>query len=144
MTDSADLEALARRYLDLWQDQMTALAGDSEFIEAIDKLTAASGMAMPAGATAWPGVVGMMMAATGQPAGREREASDRQDSPQADSPGAAASGAASAAPSSGQRQSDLAELLGRLAALEERVAALESGPGRSRKSAQPKPRRSRS
>ena len=25
-----DIEALARRYLDLWQDQATALAGDAE------------------------------------------------------------------------------------------------------------------
>src|SRR6516165_8516280 len=30
MSEQPDLEALARRYLDLWQDQATALAGDAE------------------------------------------------------------------------------------------------------------------
>jgi hypothetical protein len=30
MADGAELEDLARRFLDLWQDQMSALAGDPE------------------------------------------------------------------------------------------------------------------
>jgi glutathione S-transferase len=31
MSQPPDIEALARRYLDLWQDQASALAGDAEF-----------------------------------------------------------------------------------------------------------------
>ena len=30
MSQPPDIEALARRYLDLWQDQASALAGDAE------------------------------------------------------------------------------------------------------------------
>ena len=145
MADPEELEALARQYLDLWQDQMTALAGDPEFAQAMDKLIAATGMVLPAGAavwSAWGGVFGMMAAAW-PPARQERETSDRHDSTQAGFRGSAASGTAAAAASSGQRQSDMAEFAGRLAALEERVAALESAAGRGRKSAQPRSGRGR-
>ena len=35
MSEPPNLEALARRYLDLWQDQATALAGDAELARQI-------------------------------------------------------------------------------------------------------------
>ena len=42
MTDSADpppsLETLARRYMDLWQDQWMAVAGDPEGVDAVSRL----------------------------------------------------------------------------------------------------------
>jgi len=37
MPQPPDLEALARRYLDLWQDQATALAGDAELARQIGR-----------------------------------------------------------------------------------------------------------
>jgi len=44
MSEQADLDELARRYLDLWQDQMTALAGDREFAEALQQLMTGMGV----------------------------------------------------------------------------------------------------
>ena len=43
MAERTDLDELARRYLDLWQDQMTALAGDEEFAETVQRLMTAMG-----------------------------------------------------------------------------------------------------
>lgn len=37
MPDAPDLEVLARRYLDLWQDQMAAMAGDPAVVEAMSR-----------------------------------------------------------------------------------------------------------
>ena len=37
MTDAPDLEQLARRYLDLWQDQMAALVNDPTTAEAMGR-----------------------------------------------------------------------------------------------------------
>ena len=56
MADGADLEDLARRYLDLWQDQMSALAADKEFAEALTRLLTSMGRT-GAGAAVWgPGL----------------------------------------------------------------------------------------
>ena len=40
MSDQLDLEELARRYLDLWQEQATALAADPNFAAALKDLSA--------------------------------------------------------------------------------------------------------
>ena len=40
-----DLDDLARRYVDLWQDQMTALAADPAFAESMQKVMATMGVA---------------------------------------------------------------------------------------------------
>lgn len=45
VADNGDLKALAERYLDLWQDQVTAMATDADFA------TAFQGMFGPSG---WP------------------------------------------------------------------------------------------
>ncbi len=38
VSDKADLEALAERYLDLWQNQVTAMATDADFATAFQNL----------------------------------------------------------------------------------------------------------
>ena len=45
MADEADLDELARRYLDLWQDQMSALAGDEDFADTMGRIMAAGPLA---------------------------------------------------------------------------------------------------
>jgi hypothetical protein len=41
MAESPDLAALARRYVDLWQDQLTAMAADPALAESTARLLAA-------------------------------------------------------------------------------------------------------
>jgi hypothetical protein len=52
MSNEANLDELARRYLELWQDQMSALAADPVFAEALSRLFNAMGL------TGAPGDVG--------------------------------------------------------------------------------------
>jgi len=144
MSDTPDLDELAERYLDLWQDQMSALASDPEFAEVMNRLMASSAAAMPDVAAAWAAWPAMMAALVpGAAAGRTENGKGAQ---QADGGGGPAEAggkagaraakrparaeAAAAAP--GDRSADLVEFARRLAALEARVAALESGPGKGR------------
>jgi hypothetical protein len=48
--DRPDLATLAKRFIDLWQDQMTALAGDPELADNIARFLGA----MPSGMPFWP------------------------------------------------------------------------------------------
>jgi hypothetical protein len=52
MAEQGDLDELARRYLDLWQDQMTALANDPEMAEATEQMLRLMGFAPPEAETA--------------------------------------------------------------------------------------------
>jgi len=99
-----DIEALARRYLDLWQDQATALAGDAELARQLGRWFSVmqSGMA-----NAFQNAASSTSGSAGKPA-----------------PGAPP---ASAAPGDGKLHLD--ELARRLAAVEERLARLEAGAG---------------
>ena len=108
MAEPPDLASLAKRYLDLWQEQLIAMAADPELAESLARLLAGL---MPPG---WAGTV------SGEPAGTPAPA---------------------AAP--GERGDQLDELLRRLAAVEERVAALEAGARAGRKRPDGKPRRRR-
>jgi hypothetical protein len=99
MSEPPNLEALARRYLDLWQDQATALAGDAELARQIGQ---------------W---LSMMQA--GMVHGFQ--------SPNTAKSGKAPAGAAPAAAASGGGQPGLDELTRRLAALEKRLDRLEAG-----------------
>jgi hypothetical protein len=154
MSDNPDLDELAERYLDLWQDQLSTLAGDPEFAEVITRLMASSATAMPGAAAwaAWPAAMaGLVPGAAGKQAG------DGKGAKQAGSGKAAAKttgkggseasarppGAKAAAAAPGDGGADLVELVRRLAALEERVAELESGLGRGRGHAQERSRKSR-
>ena len=127
MTKSPDLEALARRYMDLWQDQLKGLANDRETAEVMARTLEL----MNAGAQA---MAGMAMKATALDGGPENENAARTDKPAA----RPAAGTAPAGAASGAADDGVAELARRLARLERRVAALEAGPGKSGR--KPKPR----
>jgi hypothetical protein len=128
MSEQADLDELARRYLDLWQDQMTALAGDPDFAEALQQLMTA--MSIPGGAPgpavpefwrAWPAMM------TGQQPGQQTEVSAD------DGTGGVAPGSPAAATAPDGGGPDLDFLTRRLATLEDRIAALEAGAKRGRR-----------
>ncbi|RMD62676.1 MAG: hypothetical protein D6826_06785, partial [Alphaproteobacteria bacterium] len=126
MANDADLDDLARRFLDLWQDQMTALATDEDLARTLQRMAAAM-TASAWAAAAGPAAMAAMMAGLPAHTVRERAGHDGKTAsgaPAADAsgpsgPGAArASGAASAAGASGGGLSDLDDIAGRLAALE--------------------------
>ena len=126
MTKSPDMEALARRYMDLWQDQLKGLANDRETAEVMARTLEL----MNAGAQA---MAGMAMQATALDGGPKNAAHARTAQPAAGPAGTAPAGAAPGAADDG-----VAELARRLARLERRVAALEAGPGKGGR--KPKPR----
>jgi hypothetical protein len=149
MTDAPDLDTLAQQYLDLWQDHVTALANDPSVHRALSQALAVSGMAPPAGgnaadagmaqaqaiAAAWPA---MMAAAMGNPVAAAMQASGEESGRGHDN--GRAHGTASAAAASGDGAGHLDELLRRVAALEDRLAALESeraGDRRAQRAAPP-------
>ncbi|MBY0430690.1 MAG: hypothetical protein K2Q10_05795, partial [Rhodospirillales bacterium] len=75
MSETPDLQALARRYLDLWQDQMTALAADPSLAEALARTVTLMGTGAAAFAGAASGMGGMGAStptdAVRQPAGSD-------------------------------------------------------------------------
>jgi ubiquinone biosynthesis protein UbiJ len=95
--DSADFDRLARRYLDLWQNQLAGLAADQALTEQIARLFAAANTQ----------VASAIQAAQGA----QHAASSRTPS---------------AAASSGHGIDDVGELRKRVEALEARIAELES------------------
>ena len=99
MTENPDYQALAKRYLDLWQDQVAKLAKDPG--------------ALSGAAEAWSQMAASMMQAP---------PNARPSSPA--SPGAPAPAAAH-----GGGGLDPADLLRRIAELERRIALLESAAG---------------
>jgi hypothetical protein len=133
MADSPDLAALARRYVDLWQDQLTAMAADPALAESTARLLAAL---VPAG---WP-----------PPGTQDDDAGSffRGPVPGTTKPqpakaqhANAKTGSAAAGAASDQRDRRLDELARSLAALEKRLAALETGIRPRRRNAQPRPRK---
>ena len=130
MAEPPDLDSLARRYLDLWQDQLAGMAADPEVAETIARtieLMNAGAAQMATAALAAQAVGGE--AKEPQPHGATPEPpSAAGDRPTAAS-GPAASGTQAAAPAPGHADHDVAELARRIGALEQRIAALEAGPG---------------
>ena len=112
MSETPDLEALARRYLDLWEAQLAALAGDPALAEQMSRLVASLGSAGLAAAAAWSATQGREQAGGSATRGRGDA-------------GAGPAGAAPLRPASDDRHDGLGELASRLAALEQRIAALE-------------------
>src|SRR5882672_5265666 len=103
MTDSSAPDALARRYLDLWEEQMAAWASDGALADALRLWLELAGMDRFGAGGAGDGAPGR--------GGKDGERAART---------------APAAAASGHRDHDLAELAGHLAALERRLAALEA------------------
>lgn len=111
-----DLDALARRFLALWQDQARAMAADPATLEA-----------MRAGADAWAPLMGAWAQAL--KAGADNAAAPARAAGQA--------GSAPAGPASSDRDEFLHDLDRRLRGVEERLAKLE-GAAETRKR-KPKP-----
>jgi hypothetical protein len=109
MDEAPDLTSLARRWLDLWQEQVTALAGDPVVAEQTARLLGL----LESGASAW-----RQAASQGKTDGDGRSGT-------ATSAGTAGPATAPLSPAAGG--DDLARLAARLAAVEERLALLESG-----------------
>ncbi|HYC66124.1 MAG TPA: hypothetical protein VEC14_15445 [Reyranellaceae bacterium] len=96
---TGDFDRLARRYLDLWQSQLSGLAADQSVTEQVARLFAAANAQVAAA---------MQSVQQGASHG-----------------GQSTSGTAPAAPSSGHGADDVGELRKRVAALEARIAELE-------------------
>jgi hypothetical protein len=105
MTEGPDLASLARRYLDLWESQLAALAGDPAIAEQMTRLLKALGETMAAASAAAASARGMD--------GHDERARRGK------------AGAAAPRAASGDGGLELARLERRLADLERRVARLE-------------------
>jgi hypothetical protein len=99
---SAEFDRLARRYLDLWQNQLSGLAADQALTEQIARLFAAANA---------------QVASAIQAAQAASHATAAPPDPD---------GTASAAAASGHGPDDVGELRKRVATLEARIAELES------------------
>jgi uncharacterized small protein (DUF1192 family) len=122
MAEPPDLDTLARRYIDLWQEQVAAMAADPEMSELMGRLIQAM--------TGGPGA--MMPWAF---SAKQESDGKRQPNPPA------AAGAAPARAASDDGDHDVAELRERLAALEAQLARLEADAGGDQLA--PKPARTR-
>jgi hypothetical protein len=124
-----DLDALAKRYLDLWQDQVAALSADPEVARTLGRYAQLWATLGPAG------LAGIWAAAAEGLKGGGAGANVFADGPLAEffraaaGPTAAAHGPAPAGAARVDRGDDLAELRRRLAVLEERLAAAPAGAG---------------
>ena len=117
MSKAPDLEELARRYLELWQNQFASMAADPEFAESMGRMFSLMG----AGASGSP-----FDAAT----------TPKPTSPEPSSP----VGAETAAAASRGGRDDVARLARRVAELEKRLGALEGRVGKPGGGARRKPR----
>ncbi|MBI5162306.1 MAG: hypothetical protein HY985_00215 [Magnetospirillum sp.] len=118
-----DLKALARRYLDLWQDQVAAMAQDPTLAETVAR-----------------GIAAMTQAAAPAPGNGKAPHHGHAAS---DSPSPDPSGPPAAAVAPVGAGVDLDGLLRRIAELEGRVAVLEAERERSRGDHPGRPRRRR-
>ena len=120
--DAADLEALAKRFLDLWQAQVAASVADPALAE-------------------W---LARFLAGPGGPVKPVEGVSRNDATAFADIFTAMAAGAAPAAASSGPGDDRLDEFSRRLADCEKRLAALEPGAGGARGKPGKRPRKRKS
>ncbi len=128
MADTPDLDALARRYLDLWQEQMTGMATDPKAMD----IMARTMELMNAGAASFAAMA---------PSPR-RPDDAAPDAPPAPPP--PSSGPPPPAPASGASDASLDQLRGRVAELEKRIADLESKTEKCRDLVGRKPSKGRS
>jgi hypothetical protein len=114
--DRGDLAQLADRFLDLWQDQLSAVATDPDLAELVARLW-----------TQWlvgPGAWRPPMAAPAPAPPSAAPAAEPAAAPAHD-PRTEAPGAAAAAAPPRDHRADLRDLVARLGALEQRLAAVE-------------------
>ena len=137
MSDKTDLEDLARRYLDLWREQVSATASDPQIMETLSRAFAALGqVSAPAPqntgkmANMFPWVTGLPMQGAGEGA-TDFDAVFRAFTEQAVAEPSPRTEAAAAEFDNGGQP--ISELERRVAALEERIAELEPKPRKKRK-----------
>ncbi|MDH3738220.1 MAG: hypothetical protein OER92_03425 [Alphaproteobacteria bacterium] len=136
MTDTPDFAALAREYLDLWEDQLAAMAADPTLAAQSAQFFETMGQA---GSTAAPQATAQMAALAQQfmtLAGLATGGTPNNDDTKRAPPRTAAP---AAAPDNSAQQ--LAELTSRLTALEKRLDRLEAGGGGARGGAKPAARK---
>src|SRR5687767_4725095 len=114
-----DPDELARKTLELWQDQLAALAGDPVAGTAMARLMSMAALGPGAVLRAFAEAAGGSLGPDGATGGEGRA-------------GDAAAGSAAAAAASGAGDDRLARLERRLDELERRLADLEGTPGRAR------------
>ena len=114
MTDAPDHHELARRYLELWQEQISGAAGDPAVADALARMMAG-----------WQSVVGQSFAqqSPAGPGGGEGNGATGRNS----DAGTGEAGSAAASDASGGADDVVRQLLGRIADLEKRVEQLERG-----------------
>ncbi|MGQ0675830.1 MAG: hypothetical protein ACT4N4_07060 [Rhodospirillales bacterium] len=143
------LDQLAKRYMDLWQDQLAAMAADPELLASMSRLMAG---AFAAGVSAMPGFAqGFQPQGFGAPQAYTPPQGTAEavpngstkpnghDAPQSnghDAPAQAGAAAVAAAPD--DRGLGVSELIRRLGLIEARLASLEAGIARRRGSADPR------
>ncbi len=136
MTDTPDFTALAREYIDLWEDQLAAMAADPTLTEQSARFFGAMGgaeaAANPMATAQMAAMAQQFMTLAGLAAGGTANDGDANRSTSGPT-----AGSAPAAVASGDGAQQLAELASRLAALEERLDRLEAGGGGARRSAKP-------
>ena len=152
MTKPPDLETLARRYVELWQDQIAAAAADPELTEALVRMMQLMGGGLAASTALWQNLWAGTTSRQAAPQGGGEFGSG------AFGPGSmyghdgsrhyptswaspATPGPAPAAGASDVGGVDLAQLDARLAVLEKRLAAVETGTRAARRSPRRRARR---
>ncbi|HLZ65560.1 MAG TPA: hypothetical protein VKQ29_04980 [Aliidongia sp.] len=155
MSKPPDLEALARRYVELWQDQIAATAVDPELTDGLARMMHLVGGSLAAQAslwqTLWPDLVARAGAAAARPApppanppeGPVHDPVRRPESRGPEKPEARTPGSAPVAGAPADGGHDMAQLQARLALLEERLASLEGGSGAARRGTRPRTGRRR-
>jgi hypothetical protein len=132
MPEPPDLSSLAKRYVELWQDYLTAAAADPELADSLVRLLAGMGEAVAMSPwSAWlrtasaAGEASERAAAPPSPADERAAPRPATDRPGQSEAGATARAAPVAAPPH-ERDDGLAEFTRRIARLDERLAALEA------------------
>jgi len=146
MPDPPDLSTLAKRYVELWQDYLTAAAADPDLADSLARLLAGMGEALTL--SPWSAWLRNVSAARerSERAAAARPRADEQTGPQPATrrPGQREAGteartAPVAAPSH-ERDDGLAEFARRLTRIDERLAAIETRTGAGAHGGRPRAR----